>query len=221
MLERIPEPELMDEPAQAQAYAAADFSTGNQSFVAAVLQRYAPRPEHGVLYDLGCGPADITLRLARELPSWRCYGLDGGPNMLQTGIDACAAAGLTERVQLRLSFLPDPALPQAHADALVSNSLLHHLSDPLTLWRTISHLAKPGAYVQVMDLSRPASRDQARALVDEYAGDEPEVLRQDFYHSLLAAYRPDEVRAQLNHCGLQQCAIEQYSDRHWLVSGWI
>jgi hypothetical protein len=53
----------------------------------------------------------------------------------------------------------------------------------------------PGAPVLVMDLMRPASPAAAEALVEQYAAGEPEVLRRDFYNSLLAAFEPGEVRA--------------------------
>ena len=70
-----------------------------------------------------------------------------------------------------------------------------------------------------MDLARPDSDVDARALVDEYASGEPEVLREDFYNSLLAAYTVAEIREQLRHSGLGLLAVEMCSDRHWMVSG--
>ena len=39
-MERIPEPELMDDPAQALAYAATDFSRSDRAMVADLLDRY-------------------------------------------------------------------------------------------------------------------------------------------------------------------------------------
>jgi hypothetical protein len=77
----------------------------------------------------------------------------------------------------------------------------------------------PGARVLVMDLMRPASEAAAQALVDEYAANEPEVLRRDFYNSLLAAFEPAEVRAQLEAANLGHFAVEAVSDRHLLVRG--
>ena len=70
-----------------------------------------------------------------------------------------------------------------------------------------------------MDLARPDSEQDARALVDQYSGDEPEVLREDFYNSLLAAYTVGEVREQLRAAGLGHLEVEMCSDRHWIASG--
>jgi len=95
------------------------------------------------------------------------------------------------------------------------------MRDPLALWQTVKHCAMPGAPGFVMDLCRPDSRERAQALVDEYAADEPPVLRHDFFHSLLAAYLPEEVEAQLGATGLEGLKVEQISDRHLLISGFM
>jgi hypothetical protein len=73
--------------------------------------------------------------------------------------------------------------------------------------------------VLVMDLMRPASLAAAPALVDQYAGSEPEVLRRDFYNSLRAAFEPDEVRRQLADARLGHFEVTEASDRHLLVRG--
>ena len=70
-----------------------------------------------------------------------------------------------------------------------------------------------------MDLMRPASEQQAQELVDTYAADAPAILREDFYNSLLAAYRSEEVSDQLVQAGLDHLKIQTASDRHWIVSG--
>ena len=72
-----------------------------------------------------------------------------------------------------------------------------------------------------MDLLRPASTDDAAALVDQYAANEPAILRRDFYNSLLAAFTEDEVAAQLAEMNLSRLLIDVPDDRHWLVSGLV
>ena len=128
-----------------------------------------------------------------------------------TGVDA--------RVDFRLSYLPDDSLPAGAWDAVISNSLLHHLPNPRVLWDSVRQLGKKGAAVQVMDLMRPESEAAAQELVDRYAADAPTILREDFYNSLLAAYTTVEVSDQLLRAGLDRLKIETASDRHWIVSG--
>ncbi len=70
-----------------------------------------------------------------------------------------------------------------------------------------------------MDLLRPDSPEAAQAIVDEQAAGEPERLRQDFYHSLLAAFTEDEVASHLAELNLTRLMVGVPDDRHWVVYG--
>jgi len=217
-IERIPEPELMDDPEQARAYAGADFSEPHQAFIERFAQCF-PRHRPRRVLELGCGAADITIRFARAHPGCDLTGVDGAPAMLALAQEAVTRAGLADRIQLREVRLPGKTLAQHVFDTVISNSLLHHLADPQVLWRTVADCAEPGAAVFIMDLRRPDTRDQAGRLVQEYSGNEPEVLRRDFFNSLLAAYRPEEIAAQLARVNLSCLQVEAVGDRHVVVHG--
>ena len=216
-MNRVLEPELMDDPEQAQVYARADFEEENQGFVDRFVEFY-PEVKSGHVLDLGCGPADIPVRLARALPECRVTGVDGSTPMIAIGMEAVRAAGLADRVMLRCERFKDTILTD-RADAVISNSLLHHVPNPLQFWYAVKKLAKPGAVVLVMDLLRPESPEAAQAIVDQYAADEPAILRRDFYNSLLAAFTDDEVAAQLGEMNLSRLLIDVPDDRHWVVGG--
>lgn len=218
-MERTPESELMNDMAQAEAYAHADFESAHASFIQFFRDRFPDENISGYALDLGCGPADISIRFARVYPRCRVHGVDGAAAMLAFGRQRLEREGLQARVQLVEAYLPGARLPVEQYDAVISNSLLHHLRDPAVLWQTLRQYAKPGAPLFVMDLMRPASREVARALVAEYAAGEPAILRHDFLHSLLAAYRVDEVVAQLRDAGLASLTAKAVSDRHLLVHG--
>jgi len=83
----------------------------------------------------------------------------------------------------------------------------------------VRRLLSPGGVVHVMDLFRPGSVDEARAIVEAAAGDEDPVLKDDFFNSLLAAFTPDEVRGQLTAAGLGHLECVVVSERHVLVTG--
>ncbi len=220
-MKRVPEPELMDRWEQAQAYAEADFNEPHSMFVERFRLAFPGVEATGHALDLGCGPADISIRFARSFPKCSVYGVDADPNMLRLGRAAVARAGLSERVQLTRGHLPDWKPRQRSFDTILSNALLHHLPDPMSLWRTVRELSRPGTRVLMMDLCRPASPEAAADLVQRYAATEPEVLKQDFYNSLCAAYRPSEVREQLVRAGLAELELQVPSDRHWVVAGAI
>ncbi len=217
MMPRVLEPELMDDPEQALAYAKADFEEENQGFVNRFRQYYPDLTEGHVL-DLGCGPADIPIRLVRALPGCRVTGVDGSPAMIRLAEEAVRAAGLADRIALRCERFQTLTLPEP-ADAAISNSLVHHLANPLQFWYMLKKLVKPGSFVLVMDLLRTETPEAAQAVVDQYAANEPAILRRDFYHSLLAAFTEDEVAAQLAELNLSRLLIDVPDDRHWVVGG--
>ena len=208
----------MDDPAQVRAYAEADFAAVNQGLVDRFCDTF-PELTRGLLLDLGCGPGDVPLRLARALPDLHVIGLDAAATMLDLGRTALRAAGLAPRVSLVQAHLPQVPLAPASADAVFSNSLLHHLRDPGDLWRAIRACARPGAPILVCDLFRPGSEAEAQAIVDAADCSTDPILRHDFFHSLLAAYTLDEVRAQLRAEGLHILEEGQISERHLLVWG--
>ena len=217
-MDRVPEPELMDDPLQAHAYATADFEAPHQAFVELLRERFPELDPRSIL-DLGCGPGDVTRRMARAWPEARVLGIDGARAMLEAGRTLADQAQLSGRVELRLGLLPGASLPSEPWDAVVSNSLLHHLRDPLDLWRAIRATAPGNAAIFVMDLRRPPSADAVDRLVEQYARNEPPVLREDFRNSLFAAYRRAEVEHQLSTTGLSHLAVEDFGDRHLLVWG--
>lgn len=218
MLPRTPEPELMDEPAQARAYAEADFSEAHDAFVAGFIARNGAGFS-GEVVDLGCGPCDVAVRFALALPGCSLTAVDGADAMLELARLRITRLQLEDRIHLRRLRLPAPA-PEGHRyDAVISNSLLHHLADPATLWRSALDYARPGAALWVMDLLRPASEAELEALAHRYAADAPAVLRRDFMASLRAAYRVEEVRAQLLAAGLGHLEVRVASDRHLTVAG--
>lgn len=218
VMKRTPEPELMTDAEQVAAYAGADFEVPHSRYVELLRERLPQLPHAGAALDIGCGPGDITCRLARAFPHWRVTGLDGSEPMLQHAGDLARRLGLERRVEFRLCRLPLQVAAAEGYDLVCSNSLLHHLAEPMHLWQAIAAWSHARSCVFVMDLMRPGSEAEARALVEEYSRDEPEVLRRDFYNSLLAAYRPDEVREQLERAGLARLHVEAVSDRHWLVA---
>ncbi|MBM4138669.1 MAG: class I SAM-dependent methyltransferase [Nitrospira sp.] len=219
MMDRILEPELMDDPAQADAYAATDFSVENQGFVER-FKEYFPEFSQGAVLDLGCGPADIPIRFAMRYPACRVIGVDASAPMIQLGEQAVKQAGLADRVTLRCERYEAVAGARI-ADAVMSNSLLHHLPNPLQFWQKVRQLVRPGAPVLVMDLLRPESPEAAQAIVDRYAAGAPDILRRDFYNSLLAAFTEDQITTQLARMNLTRLLIDIPDDRHWVVGGII
>lgn len=218
-MERIPEPELMLNEAQALAYANADFEEPHQR----VLEEFRaafPGPElDGDILDLGCGPGDVTFRFALAYPRVRLIGVDGSPAMLALGRRRATAEGLSDRVSFIEGIIPGAPIPALPYLAIIGNSLLHHLHRPEVLWETVRRCGTRETRVFIYDLRRPPTPERAHELVDLYAVGEPEILRHDFYHSLLAAFTVAEVEAQLAAAELSDLTVRPVGDRHLVVQG--
>lgn len=212
-MDRIPELEIMDIPERAQAYADADFSEVNAAFVERLVE-VAGDLESARALDLGTGPGDIPLRLAQRRPGWRITGLDASMPMLRLAQAACADASGKPEVQFVLADAKRAPFPSDTFDVIFSNSILHHVDDPIAFWNETARIAKPGALLFTRDLLRPETPEAARALVETHAADEHPLLREDFYNSLLAAYSKAEVKAQLYAAGVARFEVQRITDRH-------
>jgi len=197
-MKRVLEPELMDDPRQAAAYAGPALDSAYWLFMQ-LFRKYFPRlnPQATIL-DLGCGPAALPLLLAALYHNRRIHCVDGAAAMLELGRSAAQKQGLANRVLFFQGTLPDRLnLPQERYPVIISNSFLHHLADPMVLWNAIHRYSLPRAAILVVDLLRPVSEDQARRLTDIYLPGAPPLLCDDMLRSLRASFTMEEVRAQL------------------------
>jgi trans-aconitate 2-methyltransferase len=222
-VERICEPELMQDVLQTEAYAAADFSSGDRAVLGRVEALLGDRGQGdggGLSFvDLGCGPGNITFLLARRWPEASVLGLDGSDAMLRIAERrrrADPAAGRHLRFLQRR--LPSPQL-EGPCSAVISNSLLHHLHDPRVFWRSVRQLSGPATHVYVRDLRRPASQGELQDLVRRHTDSAPEVLRRDYAHSLRAAFTRSEVLTQLEAAGFDGLQVLEVDDRYLEIQG--
>lgn len=211
MIERTLEPELMDFDMEAEAYARADFAAVNGAFVERLIE-LAGDTEHVRALDLGTGPADIPYRLTCARPQWSVTAVDAAFAMLRFA-PRCNHLLLIQADAKALPF------PEESFDIVFSNSILHHLPDPGPFWAQVKSVARPGALIFLRDLTRPASDAQAQAIVERYAGDESDLLKEEFYRSLLAAFTLEEVKGQLSEAGLEVLQCDPVADRHLDVFG--
>ncbi len=212
-MHRIPEAEIMDVPARAQAYADADFREVNEAFVDRLLELTGDL-ESPLALDLGTGPGEIPLLIAERRAGWRVVGLDASMPMLRLGQAARGEVSTAPSAPLVLADATGTPFADDTFDVIFSNSILHHVDDPPSFWKETARIKKPGALVFARDLMRPESHVDARRLVETYAASEHPLLKEDFYNSLLAAYTIAEVREQLRLEEIGSGEVSQSSDRH-------
>lgn len=216
-MERKPEPELMDLVEEAEAYAAADFADVNDAFVQR-LTEVAGAARGARVLDLGCGPGDIAVRIARRRPDWRVVAVDASAAMLDLAVGLMRRLLPTSRVRFLRCDAKHTPLASGAFDVIACNSLLHHMPEPVALWREIGRLVRPGGAILLRDLHRPHSDAAARRIVEQHAEGASALLCEEFHRSLLAAFTVAEIEQQLNQSGLAGLSVQRTSDRH--VDAW-
>jgi ubiquinone/menaquinone biosynthesis C-methylase UbiE len=214
MLPRVLEPEVMDTPEEAREYDAMDHSTVNARFVTDFLAAHG-RCRGGAILDVGTGPARIAIALCRSDPSARLVATDLSAAMLELARRNVAAAGMAARIECVRGDAKGLPWPAGRFEAVISNSIVHHIPDPAPALAEMVRQVSPGGTLFVRDLARPATADEADGLVAAYAGVESESARSLFAASLHAALTLTEVRAIAGALGLPAEGIIMTSDRHW------
>ncbi|MCA9153215.1 MAG: class I SAM-dependent methyltransferase [Planctomycetales bacterium] len=211
-LARQLEPEVMDTPEEAREYDEMDHSAVNQAFVADMLSSDFVV---GDVLDLGTGTARIPIELCRRCEDCRVMAVDLSAYMLDLAMYNLEVAGLTHRIELQQIDSKDMPFADNMFDTVMSNSIIHHIADPSSVFYEAIRVTKPGGRLFFRDLARPTDQDELRRLVDLYAGSESDHARQLFEQSLHAALTVGEVRALLAPLGYAAATVQMTSDRHW------
>ena len=219
MLARVLEPEVMDTEAEAVEYDAMDFQGVNGAFAQAAVHLAPPQ---ATVLDVGTGTARIPILLAGLRPAWQITAIDLARSMLAIAERNIKKAGCES--QIRLEFVDAKRLPYASGsfDGVISNSLLHHLPNPVESLREIKRVLKPHGFLLIRDLLRPDSLTQLDQQVAAIAPDYTPHQRQLFRDSLHAALTLPELDGYLHSLGWtgntpQAPRLYQSSDYHWTM----
>jgi len=208
-LPRIPEPEVMDDSNEVQAYssAAADAYLSNidDTFVEHTLRLIGPTA--GCALDIGCGPGQILTKLSARLPGWKFIGVDRSLTMIHR------ATSLPHSVFFLAGDACSLPFRGSSFDLVLCNSVLHHIGDPACLFAEIRRIAKPGAAILLRDLRRP-SRFGFPLHVRWYGRHYDGLMYTLYRDSVHAAYTPEELSAMLNAAGISRARLFRHGATH-------
>ena len=230
IMERVLERELMEDDSQVNAYSDADFEVSDNNFIYSlkdfILSKGVDQKELKTIVDLGCGPGNITERLAILFPDAHVIGIDGSDLMIAKAMERkIKFHKYSSNLNYICGKLDDrkilSILKYKSIDLIVSNSCLHHIPDPNSFWNSIKLIANIGVMHFHRDLRRPLSKSRAKELMELYLTNSPPVLKRDYIASLCAAFTLDEVRAQLDHETLRNLYVRKIKDRYLEIAGTI
>jgi len=213
-LDRKPEPEVMDAADEVEAYASAAaqayLDAIDDTLVEQVLSFGASR---GRLLDVGTGPGGIPLKLARRCPKLSVTGVDRSAAMIAAASRAAAEQGLAARASFLVGDASRLCFPDASFDIVLSNSVLHHLPEPVAAFAEMARVARPDGIVLVRDLRRP-SRLVFPLHVRWYGRYYSGLMKKLYVNSLRAAYTPEELAELLGRSALAPARIFRHRRTH-------
>lgn len=220
----------MDTAEEASDYDAMDHEAVNRAFCEDALTALGARAQNGrplTAIDLGTGTALIPIQLCKLHTSVTVLGTDLARHMLSVAEANVLRAGFKDRISLSFG---DAKAEDANRrfDLVLSNSVVHHIPEPLDLLRAAITKLAPGATLFVRDLERPRSEAALDALVVRYApidtAKPDDARRRDerqrglFAASLRAALTLEEVRRLGEKLAIPREAFQSTSDRHWTLA---
>jgi len=214
-LERVLEPEVMDTDEEARAYDAMDHAAVNAAFCSDL---FALKPDLLSTLDVGTGTALIPIELCRRSPAARVVAIDLAASMLERAAMNVARAGLNDSISLKRVDAKALPFDDRSFSSVISNSIVHHIPDPMPVLAEMQRVIQPGGWLFVRDLIRPAEDADVVALVQMHAADADAQQRALFDASLRAAFTLDEVRALAAAIGIPSSCVQKTSDRHWTLA---
>jgi demethylmenaquinone methyltransferase/2-methoxy-6-polyprenyl-1,4-benzoquinol methylase len=104
--------------------------------------------------DVATGTAAVAIELTRRT-GCRVVGLDQSTEMLETGRERVAAAGLGDRIELvegRAEALP---FPDSYFAAVTFTYLLRYVDDPGSTLRELARVVRPGGVLAALEFAIP------------------------------------------------------------------
>jgi ubiquinone/menaquinone biosynthesis C-methylase UbiE len=148
-------------------------------------------------------------------PQWQIIAIDLANSMLEIGQKNILNANCQEQIKLEKVDGKNLPYQSEQFDLVISNSLIHHLENPLPFLREIKRVLKPNGGIFLRDLFRPDSEEIIKGMVREIDPNFSPRQSQLFQDSLRAAFTLAEIADLIQQSGLENVKIYQSSERHW------
>jgi ubiquinone/menaquinone biosynthesis C-methylase UbiE len=189
-----------------------DHRQVNERFVGDFLALW---PDRQRVLDVGTGTAQIPIELCRHHAGVQVVAIDAANHMIELGLGNVRRAGLADRVRVELADAKHLPYSAGAFDAVISNSIVHHIPSPEQVLAEMVRVTAPGGGLFVRDLTRPETKSALRQIVEQYAGDANAHQQQMFADSLHAALTLEEMCELVAALGFARLGVQMTSDRHW------
>lgn len=109
-------------------------------------------PRGGDVLDVGTGPGQLLVELARRRPDVHAVGVDPSVDMVGHATRRAARAGLTGQVEARVGAAEALPFADGSFDVVVSSLSAHHWADPSAGIAEQARVLRPGGQLWIFDL---------------------------------------------------------------------
>tara|TARA_Y100000589_G_C27072171_1_gene595890 strand:+ start:42 stop:731 length:690 start_codon:yes stop_codon:yes gene_type:complete len=227
-MDRKAEPELMNTKDQVDSYSEADFSYEENKFIRFIRNTLKKNKinlnRSDLIVDLGCGPGNMSEKLSLEWPNVPVIGIDGSKEMI---LKAESRKNLHPKKLNNLIYLYKDIKDIKLTDItnkkkitlLISNSLIHHLTHIDEFFECIISLSSKETLNFHKDLVRPLNEKSALKLKAECSLQYNEILTNDYYASLQASYRANELKDFILKKNLNQFEVLEEGKKYLILCG--
>jgi len=191
--ERVPEPEVMESVQEAEGYEATASDTHLDQIDNQLVDYVLSMGTKGTLLDLGTGPGQIPIKLAKRDPHIRVIGIDLSTAMLKIAVERARQEQVSSRVFFLKANATSIPVETNSVDLLICNSTLHHFQNPVLVFNEVNRVVKKGGGVYFRDLRRPPRI--LHGLYTAFFGRRYKSLMRKLYEdSVRASYTRPELR---------------------------
>jgi len=189
------------------------FEKIDDAFVAKALSMGV---NSGVVLDVGTGPGQIPIKMARLNSGMEIIGIDLSEAMLAKAEQDAKREGLYPRVSFRRGDGKVIPFDRNTFDLVISNSALHHIHEPIQFFNELERVTRKDGAILIRDLRRPsklAYRIHVSFFGRHYSG----LMRSLYEDSVRAAYTYDELKDLIEKSNLSHVRVGRVGCSHLIV----
>lgn len=159
------------------------------------------------ILDIGCGPGNITVDLARVVTQGRVVGIDASADVIARARTDTPAD--VQNVEFETGDVYELGFPDSSFDVVHAHQVLQHLTDPVRALREMRRVLRPGGLLAVRDADYKAFM---------WSPSDPRLDRWlEIYHLVTTA---NEAEADAGRHLLEWVVAAGFEDAAYTTSNW-
>lgn len=162
--------------------------------------------EGGKLFEIGPGPAYVSIEIAKRLPKVEIIGLEISDTMIEIAKKNAKEHEVSEKITLKKGDASKMPLEDSEFDFVITSGSLHHWKKPTKVVDEIYRVLRPGCRALVSDLRKDAPKEK----VDDFANKiDSKLMRWGLKHSFKESYTARQVEQMIKSTHFREIEITE------------